>query len=29
MRLVAKGEIGRNIEESLNNLTNNNQQERE
>ena len=29
MRLVAKGEISKNIEESLNNLTNNNQQERE
>ena len=29
MRLVSKGEISRNIEESLNNLTNNNQQERE
>jgi len=29
MKLVSKGEIGRSIEESLNNLTNNNQQERE
>ena len=29
MKLVSKGEISRNIEESLNNLTNNNQQERE
>ena len=29
MKLVSKGEIGRSIEESLSNLTNNNQQERE